>query len=134
MEFVVDTSSRQEIIDITEEIDKLIFEYGVKEGVCNVFTKHATAAIIINENADPNILDDFIKGINKIVPEHDNYKHDKIDNNAASHIKAALLGPSETIPIKESKLMLGTWQSVMLVDLDGPKKRKVEITIMKSWG
>lgn len=127
------TSKKEELIDITEKIKKIVKESKIQEGICNVYARHATAAVIINENADPNIQDDILKALNKMIPAHDNYKHDIIDNNAAAHIKATLLGPSETIPIKNNELQLGTWQSVMLVELDGPRpNREIIIAIASS--
>lgn len=128
-EFVVETKKKFEVVDITEKVNHIVKEGGVKEGICIVYVPHATAAVIINEGADPNIGDDFLKEINKIVVEHDNYKHDLIDNNAAAHIKSAMLGPSETIIVKDNKPILGTWQNIFLVELDGPRRRNVVVFI-----
>ena len=129
-EIIISTKAHNELIDITKEVEKIVSESKVKQGLCNVFTMHATAAILINENYDPNLREDIINALNKIIPEHNNYKHDKIDNNAASHIKAAIIGPSETIPIKDNKLDLGTWQSIAFCEFDGPRSnRKIIITI-----
>ncbi len=135
---VVETSKKQELIDITKKVEAVITRKKEKkgrefqEGVCHVFAEHATAAILINENADPNIGKDFLKAINRAIPENNNYQHDRIDNNAAAHIKSALIGPGETIPIKKGKLKLGRWQSVMLAELDGPRKRRtVRIKIIE---
>jgi len=129
-EIVISTKAHNELIDITKEVEKIVSESKVKQGLCNVFTMHATAAILINENYDINLRKDIINLLNKIIPEHNNYKHDKIDNNAASHIKAAIIGPSETIPIKNNKLSLGTWQSIAFCEFDGPRSnRKIIITI-----
>jgi len=129
-EIVISTHAHNELIDITKEIEKIVSESKVKHGLCNVFAAHATAAILINENHDPNLREDIINALNKIIPWHNNYKHDRIDNNAASHIKAAIIGPSETIPIRDGKLLLGTWQSIAFFELDGPRShRKVIITI-----
>jgi secondary thiamine-phosphate synthase enzyme len=92
---------------------------------------HATAAIVISENADPNICVDFIKALDKAVPDHAGWLHDRIDNNAGAHIKSALLGPSETVPVENGDLLLGTWQSIMLVELDGPRSsRKIAVTVV----
>jgi len=127
---IISTKTHNELIDITKEIEKIVSESKVKQGFCNVFTVHTTAAILINENYDINIREDIINALNKIIPEHDNYKHDQIDNNAASHIKAAIIGPSETIPIKDNKLALGTWQSIAFCEFDGPRNnRRIIITI-----
>lgn len=129
-EIVISTHAHNELIDITKEVENIVSESKVRHGLCNVFAAHATAAILINENYDPNVMEDIINALNKIIPEHNNYKHDQIDNNAASHIKAAIIGPSETIPVKDGKLLLGTWQSIAFFELDGPRSnRRVIITI-----
>jgi len=130
-EIIISTKAHHELIDITKEVEKIVSESKVKQGLCNVFVTHATAAILINENYDPNLRDDIIKALNQTIPERNNYKHDQIDNNAASHIKAAIIGPSETIPIKDNKLYLGTWQSIAFCEFDGPRSnRKIIITII----
>lgn len=131
MELKVTSNQHQELIDITNEINGLVAESNIKSGLCSVYVTHATAGIIINENYDPNICIDFLKAINKAIPEHNDYLHDAIDNNAGAHIKAAIIGPGETIPIRNGRLKLGTWQSVMLVDFDGPKQRTIVITVIK---
>nr|MCK4930463.1 secondary thiamine-phosphate synthase enzyme YjbQ [Nanoarchaeota archaeon] len=131
MKITISTSRKQELIDITDKVNELVKKSKVKEGICNVFVKHATAAIIINENYDPNVCIDFLNALNKAFPDHAGYLHDKVDNNAGAHIKAAVLGPSETIPIENGKLKLGRWQSIMVVELDGPRSnREVEVRIL----
>jgi len=133
MDFTIKTKEDIEIIDITDQVQACIDKSKVREGICQVFVRHATAAIIINENADPNICTDFIKALEKAIPKHNNYLHDKIDNNAGAHIKSALIGPSETIPIKNGALHLGTWQSIMLVELDGPRStRNVSVVCLSA--
>ena len=92
------TSEHNEVIDITEEVRRVVAEARIEEGQCAIYTPHATAAIAINENDDPNIGVDFLAALRKIVIEHDGWLHDRIDNNAAAHIKSAIVGPSETIP------------------------------------
>ncbi len=131
MKITISTSKKQELIDITDKVNELVKKSKVKEGICNVFVTHATAAIIINENYDPNVCIDFLNALNKAFPDHAGYLHDKVDNNAGAHIKAAVLGPSETIPIENGKLKLGRWQSIMVVELDGPRSnREVEVRIL----
>ena len=115
------THLKQEVIDITKEVQEEVSRLNVHEGICTIFAPHATAAIIINENNDPNVCKDLLNRLEKLVPLRDNYLHDKVDGNAAAHIKAAILGPSETVPISQGKLQLGTWQSIMFVELDGPR-------------
>lgn len=131
MKFTVSTAKKQELIDITGKVNGIIKKSKVKDGLCNVFVRHATAAIIINENYDPNICIDFLNALNKAFPEHAGYLHDRVDGNAGAHIKAAILGSEKTVPIKEGMLGLGRWQALMLVELDGPRKeREIEIRIL----
>ena len=126
----ISTSKKQELIDITNEVAVIVKKSNIKEGICNIFTMHATAAIIINENADPNICLDVLDALDKMV-EEGVWQHDRVDGNADSHIKSTILGPSETIPIKNEELQLGTWQSPMFVELDGPRRnRKIIVQII----
>ncbi|MDX1386394.1 MAG: secondary thiamine-phosphate synthase enzyme YjbQ, partial [bacterium] len=104
---------------------------GIETGLCHVMCLHATAAIIVNENADPNIGVDLITALDKNIPDHDGWLHDRVDNNAQAHIKASMLGPSETMPIQKGDLLLGTWQGIMLVELDGPRsQRKIAVSLI----
>ena len=125
---MIDTSSNFQIIDITSEIVAILNEISkekrISSGIVNVFTKHSTSAIRINEN-EKGLLNDFEKVLKDIVKENDNYRHDFIDNNAASHIRAFLLGSSETIPIIDGSLSLGTWQSIFFIELDGPRRNRI---------
>ena len=131
-EIFLSTSKRQELIDITDKINSIIKNSKIKNGLCNVFTAHATAAIIINENCDPDICLDILDALNKLIPSGI-WRHDKVDGNADAHIKSAIFGPSETIPIKNGELDLGKWQSAMFVELDGPRQdRKIVVTIISS--
>ena len=127
-ELKISTKKQQEIVVLTNQIKKLIENSKILDGNCVVYVPHATAAIMINENHDPNLLDDFLNGLEKIVPSGI-WKHDQIDNNGAAHIKAGIIGPSETILIKDNKLILGTWQGIMLCDFDGPRNRIVYIQV-----
>lgn len=125
------TTQRQQCLEITDEVRDRVRQSGMKSGLCHVMALHATAAIIINENADPNIGVDLITALNRAVPEHAGWLHDRIDNNAQSHLLASILGPSETIPIENGELLLGTWQGILLVELDGPRReRKVAVTLI----
>lgn len=128
-ELEITTKKREEIIDITEKVKRVIGKEKIKEGICFVYVSHATAAITINENADPNIAVDFLNALDKLIPQG-KWLHDKIDNNGAAHIKAAIIGPSAMIPIKNSQLLLGTWQGIMFCEFDGPRKRKIIIETM----
>ncbi len=103
---------------------------GVKSGLCHVMVLHATAAIAVNENADPNIGVDLLSALDGAIPDHAGWLHDRIDNNAHAHIKAAIVGPSETIPVEGGELQLGTWQGLMLLEFDGPRERKVAVRVL----
>lgn len=127
-ELTIHTRQTQEILDITAEVNEVVRRSGVANGLCLVYVSHATAAIVINENADPNVCQDILDALSKMVPEGV-WRHDRVDNNAAAHIKATILGPSEAVPVREGRLRLGTWQSVMLVELDGPRDRTVVVEV-----
>jgi secondary thiamine-phosphate synthase enzyme len=124
----ISTSNKCELVDITSQVEQIVKVSKTKEGICLIYTPHATAAILINENYDPKVMDDVMDALNKLIPEGI-WQHDKIDNNGAAHIKAAIIGPSKTIPIHEKKLMLGQWQDIMFAEFDGPKERKIFIAI-----
>jgi len=117
-EIFIETKKRTEVIDITDEVVK---NTGKGEA-CLVYVPHATAALIVNE-FEPNIKSDYEKFFSKIA--NGEWKHNAIDNNAEAHLLSALISPSVTIPLKDNKLDLGTWQRIMLVELDGPRKRKI---------
>ena len=117
-----------EVIDVTSEVAAAVAEARVAEGVCTVFVRHATAAIIINENADPGFRADIVSALGKLFPEGV-WEHDKVDDNGAAHLKAAFLGPSETIPVRDHRLLLGTWQGIALVECDGPREREIVIDV-----
>jgi len=126
----VSSGKRNELIDINSEVEKIVARSGVKEGICTVYTPHATCAVMINENYDPNICLDVVDLLKEHIPQG-KWRHDKIDSNADAHLKAAICGPSETIPIQDGKLTLGTWQSIMLADFDGPKRRKIIVKVIE---
>lgn len=127
-EFFVKTKRKFQVIDITPNVREIVERAVVAEGLCCVFVPHATAAVAINENADPNIGEDLQDALAKLIPEGI-WRHDRIDDNAAAHIKAAIIGPSEMVPVKNGTLLLGTWQSLMLVEFDGPRERTVIVQI-----
>ena len=129
--FELNTLKAQECIEITDRVRDIVRESGVESGLCHVMVLHATAAVIVNENDDPNIGLDLLRSLDATVPLHDGWLHDRVDNNAAAHIKAATLGPSEIIPIRDRELVLGRWQGIMVIELDGPRNgRRVAITIL----
>jgi secondary thiamine-phosphate synthase enzyme len=122
-EIRIPTSSRTELVDITSEVQKAVGESGVRDGVCHVYVPHTTAGITINENADPSVRQDILMELNKIIPFQDNYRH--LEGNAAAHIKASIVGSSETILVEAGKLLLGTWQGIFFCEFDGPRSRRV---------
>lgn len=126
--FIVKTNRQAEVIDITAKVADIVRQSGVPAGICCVYTPHTTAAITINENDDPNLCDDILEALAKLIPEGI-WRHDRIDNNAAAHIKASIIGPSEAIPVHAGNLMLGRWQAVMFVELDGPRERQVIVEV-----
>jgi secondary thiamine-phosphate synthase enzyme len=122
--FTVSTTQRKQCVEITESVREIVRKAKVKSGLCHVMALHATAAIVVNENDDPCIGEDLIAALDRMIPDHAGWQHDRIDNNAQAHIKAAILGPSETIAIEHGDLVLGTWQGIILVELDGPRSRR----------
>lgn len=106
----------------------MVTESGVRDGLCIIFIPHTTAAVTINENADPDVQTDFMKEINKIVPWEDGYLH--MEGNAAAHLKASIMGFSETVIIKDGRLVLGTWQGIYFLEYDGARNRKVIVKVM----
>ena len=127
-ELRIRTTTKREMVDLTARVAELVAAADVDEGLCSVYTPHATAAIVVNENDDPNVCVDVLDALDRLVPAGI-WRHDRVDGNAASHIQATILGPGETIPIRDGKMMLGTWQAVMLVELDGPRDRRVLVTV-----
>lgn len=124
-QFTVRTHSRSEMIDITKDITSVLKKRGLKDGVCYVFVPHTTAAVTINENADPDVPKDILMELDKIVPLDGGYRH--IEGNSAAHIRASLFGASETLLVEGGSLVLGTWQSVFFCEFDGPRTRKVMV-------
>ncbi|MCI2429631.1 secondary thiamine-phosphate synthase enzyme YjbQ [Candidatus Acetothermia bacterium] len=124
---VLKTQAKQEMIDITERLQRALRELGANNGVAVLFVPHTTAAITINENADPAVKEDILTALGKLVPAGAYYKH--AEGNAHAHIKASLIGHSVTIPIQEGKLQLGTWQGVLFCEFDGPRTRELWLTV-----
>jgi secondary thiamine-phosphate synthase enzyme len=122
-QFTVRTNAKAEMIDITDRIRILLKESRIKSGICHVFVPHTTAAVTINENADPDVPRDILMELEKIVPFNDHYRH--VEGNSAAHIKASILGASETVFIENGELVLGTWQSIFFCEFDGPRTRRV---------
>lgn len=123
------TSAHTQLLPITDEVEKSVQKSGVRNGICTIFVPHTTAGVTINENADPDVVRDFIKEINKIVPWEDGYAH--YEGNSAAHLKSSMIGPSLTVIIENGRLLLGTWQGIYFTEFDGPRTRKVYVKIME---
>ena len=128
--FGVETEAAERSIDVTARVREIVKRAAVEVGICQVMVLHSTAAIVVNEVADPNIGRDVIAALGKLVPTRNDWLHDRIDDNAHSHIKASLLGPSELIPIRDGELLLGTWQGIWLFEFDGPRARQVAVHVL----
>ncbi|MGZ6291822.1 MAG: secondary thiamine-phosphate synthase enzyme YjbQ [Syntrophales bacterium] len=126
-QFAVRTNTRAEMIDITDRIRILVKDSRIKSGVCHVFVPHTTAAVTINENADPDVPRDILTELEKIIPFNDDYRH--VEGNSAAHIKASIVGASETVFIENGELVLGTWQSIFFCEFDGPRSRRVIVML-----
>lgn len=127
-ELTVRSRYAREMIDLTARVAEVVTAAGADEGICSVYVSHATAAVVIHENDDPNLCTDLLDALDKLIPEGV-WRHDRVDGNGAAHLKAAILGPGETIPVRGGRLLLGTWQAIMLVELDGPRQRRVVVTV-----
>jgi secondary thiamine-phosphate synthase enzyme len=127
--FEVKTSERLEIIDISSGINSIVTGSNVKTGLVNVFSKHSTSGIVINEN-ESGLVEDFKNLLKKIVQDDAGYKHDRIDNNADSHLRSLLLGNSVSVPVDNGRMDLGTWQSIFFIELDGPRTRNITVTVL----
>ena len=128
----VKSSRRTDFIDITHSVQEVIQKSGVGEGVCHLFIPHTTAAVTINENADPSVTRDILMMLNKLIPSEDDYRH--LEGNSPAHIKSSLLGCSETVLVESGKLVLGTWQGIFFCEFDGPRSRKVYVKVLKEEG
>lgn len=129
-EFTVETTAPKQSRDITDEIREAVRRSGLTSGLCQATVLHSTAAIVVNETDDANIGTDILTALDRAVPDHAGWLHDRIDDNAHSHIKAALLGPSESLPVRDGQLVLGTWQRVILLEFDGPRQRRIFVQLL----
>ena len=129
MILTVKTRERTELIDITSDINQLIKKSDVDQGLCMLYVPHTTAAVTINESADPSVKSDILMVLNQIVPWEANYRH--LEGNSPAHVKSSLMGPSELITIENRRLVLGTWQGIFFCEFDGPRTRKVRVRILK---
>jgi secondary thiamine-phosphate synthase enzyme len=119
---------RADVVDITDRVQQIVKESGVETGLCQVYVPHTTAGVFINENADPDVMDDFLATLDRLVPWENHYRH--AEGNAAAHIKSTLIGTSQTVPVRDGKLALGRWQGIYFAEFDGPRERHFQVTVV----
>ena len=124
----INTRAKVELQDITGEVQGLVKSSGIESGICHVLVPHTTAAVTVNEHADPSVVKDIVTQLEVIAPQHNNYRH--MEGNSPAHIKASLFGNSETLFIEDKKVVLGTWQGIFFCEFDGPRNRTVLVKIV----
>ena len=129
-EISISTKARNEFVLVDREVDSVVRESGVQEGTCLIWIPHTTAAVTINENADPSVVRDILYELDKVIPYRDGYQH--MEGNSAAHIKSSLFGPSLSLIITGGKLVLGTWQSIYFCEFDGPRTRRMVVKVMEA--
>lgn len=127
-ELKIHSRQQTELIEVTAQVAQAVADFGIDEGLAILFVPHTTAAVTINENADPAVAVDIVDGLNKLVPLLDNYRHQ--EGNSAAHIKSSLVGASATLLIRGGALLLGTWQGIYFCEFDGPRQRRLQIKLM----
>jgi secondary thiamine-phosphate synthase enzyme len=126
--FSVKTREKTQFIDIGGEVARIVAAAGVEEGICQVSVPHTTAAVTVNENADPSVVRDMLMELNKVIPFQDGYHH--LEGNSAAHIKSSLLGCALTLPVSGGRLVLGRWQGLFFCEFDGPRTRNVQVQVV----
>ena len=124
------TRMRSQLTDITAEVEQALAALGATDGVCHVFVPHTTAAVTVNENADPTVARDLLTFLERMVPWDGDYTHG--EGNSAAHIKAGLLGSTVTVPVVAGHLQLGTWQGILFAEFDGPRSRQIVVSFLSS--
>lgn len=124
----IKTRTRTELVNITSEVQKVVSESGVKNGICYVYVPHTTAGVTINEGADPTVVKDMLSTLNELIPRNANYLH--MEGNSDAHIKTSLMGSSEAVIIDNGKLLLGTWQAIFFCEFDGPRSRSFTVKVI----
>ena len=127
-EFAVRTARQNEWLNITAEVQRAVASSGVKEGICVVFVPHTTAAVTVNENADPDVAHDASLALDLISPDRREFRHG--EGNSAAHAKTSLVGPSVSLVVSGGRLLLGTWQGIWFTEFDGPRARKVIVRVL----
>ena len=128
MEIIIQTQKHSQMVDITPQVKKAVASAKIGNGLVHIFSLHTTAGITINENADPDVPIDMMDTLDGMVPWENNYRHR--EGNSAAHVKTTLVGSSESVAVENGDLILGTWQSIFFCEFDGPRQRRVQITLM----
>ena len=128
MRLSVNTNHQTEMVDVTALVEQQVAESGIQEGLCVLFVPHTTAAVTINESADPAVRQDILMVLNQIVPWKAAYRH--LEGNSPAHLKASIIGSSTTIAVESGRLVLGTWQGLFFCEFDGPRSRKLDIRLI----
>lgn len=128
MQLTIKTNSQTEMIDITDQVQRRLDDQALNDGICMIYVPHTTAAVTINESADPSVRKDILMVLNEMVPWKAPYRH--LEGNSPAHIKTSLVGSSELVQVKNGRLVLGTWQGIFFCEFDGPRTRKTHITFL----
>lgn len=128
MRLDVKTARREELVDVTARIAEAVAAADVVQGIVVVSSPHTTAGVTVNENADPDVARDILYGLERLVPREGGWRH--FEGNSDAHIKTALVGTNATLPIAEGRLALGTWQAIYLAEFDGPRVRRLDVTVV----
>lgn len=128
MKLTVKTHAQTEFVDITAQVQKVVLDAGMNSGLCMVYVPHTTAAVTINESADPAVASDMLMVLNQIVPWEARYRH--LEGNSPAHVKSSLVGASELVAVERGRLQLGTWQGIFFCEFDGPRTRKVHVRLI----
>jgi len=123
----IKTNSQVELQEITDRVRDIVAASGIKDGICHIFVPHTTAGILVNEHADPSVVEDIAAQLDEMVPQKESYRH--LEGNSPAHIKASIIGDSRTLFIEGGKLALGTWQGVFFCEFDGPRNRSVMVKL-----
>ncbi|HKV53931.1 MAG TPA: secondary thiamine-phosphate synthase enzyme YjbQ [Candidatus Binataceae bacterium] len=128
VELKLKTAERVELVDVTEQISAALGELGARDGLCNLFVPHTTAAIIVSENWDPDVTSDMLRQLERMVPREADYRHS--EGNSQAHILSVMLSTSINIPVRSGKLAIGRWQGVMFAEFDGPRERSLYVSVV----